>query len=260
MKFNWLADVYHHNSNFQLNHAIFLLKKHIFIGNENILDVGCGDGKITNKIANLVKDGSVIGIDSSQEMVAFATRKFGSNYRNLKFYLGKAEEINFPGYFDLIVSFACLHWVKDQISFLMGARNSLKLKGRILLTLYPKHPTLWNAIEEATLCSKWTTYFNGYLNPHISYDKEIYKSLTDNANLNVILLQEKMPIAMFNKRDDAENFLQSWLPHAEQIPYDLRKKFIVDIIDRFIEKSPPFIGEKIKMPFRRLDAILERHD
>lgn len=46
-------------------------------GTERILDVGCGDGKITAIAARLPR-GSALGVDPSREMIAFASSHFGA--------------------------------------------------------------------------------------------------------------------------------------------------------------------------------------
>ena len=56
--------------------AFELLSKAGLRGNERVLDLGCGDGKITAKIANLVPEGWVIGIDFSPEMIKFAQEHY----------------------------------------------------------------------------------------------------------------------------------------------------------------------------------------
>ena len=45
-------------------------------GDEHVLDVGCGDGKVTAEIATAVPRGLVIGMDASAEMIAFAKKTF----------------------------------------------------------------------------------------------------------------------------------------------------------------------------------------
>ena len=45
-------------------------------GSERILDVGCGEGKITAEIASRVPRGSVVGVDPSHDMIGFATKHF----------------------------------------------------------------------------------------------------------------------------------------------------------------------------------------
>ena len=43
-------------------------------GSERVLDVGCGNGKVTAEIASRVPAGTVLGVDSSAEMIASARR------------------------------------------------------------------------------------------------------------------------------------------------------------------------------------------
>jgi trans-aconitate 2-methyltransferase len=45
-------------------------------GDEHVLDVGCGDGKVTAEIARAVPRGSATGVDASPEMIAFAQKPF----------------------------------------------------------------------------------------------------------------------------------------------------------------------------------------
>lgn len=259
MKFSWIAEDYFQNSQFQYDHAKLILSRYGFKGNESVLDVGCGDGKITSEIAKKLPHGHIIGLDSSEHMVNFAKTEFENKCQNLSFILGNAVSIPFENEFDLVVSFACLHWVKDQISFLISSRNALKKNGKIILTLYPKHNLIWDSIEEATLLPKWREYFINYENPHISYDTNIYQELCKKANLKIDYLEEQEPIAYFKSIELTEAFLHSWLPHTDQIHPHLRNKFISDIINIFLKKiyyknSNNLIG----VPFRRLDAILTK--
>ena len=68
------AEHYKQNSCFQKTLASEVLAYHQFSSNDVVLDIGCGDGKITSDMANYIKDGRVLGIDSSLEMVALAKK------------------------------------------------------------------------------------------------------------------------------------------------------------------------------------------
>jgi trans-aconitate methyltransferase len=64
-------------------------------GDERVLDLGCGDGKVTAEIARAVPKGFVLGTDISAEMIAFAQRTFpAAEYPNLRFQVGDAREIS----------------------------------------------------------------------------------------------------------------------------------------------------------------------
>ncbi|HJD45874.1 MAG TPA: class I SAM-dependent methyltransferase [Candidatus Mediterraneibacter norfolkensis] len=70
-------------------------------GNEAILDLGCGDGGLTEQLAQLVPDGKVLGIDSSAGMIAVAQNRHKSN---LKFMKMDINMIDFRNKFDVIFS------------------------------------------------------------------------------------------------------------------------------------------------------------
>ena len=53
-----------------------LIRRLNFSGNESVLDVGCGDGKITAALTQMVRRGNVLGLDASPEMIRFARSVF----------------------------------------------------------------------------------------------------------------------------------------------------------------------------------------
>ncbi len=84
-------------------------------GTERVLDLGCGSGKVTAEIAVRVPQGTVVGVDSSADMIAFASSHFGPTVRpNLRFETGDVRRLPFREEFDLVVSFNALHWIPEQ--------------------------------------------------------------------------------------------------------------------------------------------------
>jgi SAM-dependent methyltransferase len=73
---------------------------------ERILDVGCGDGTLTERIAD--RGASVLGIDNSPDMIAAARAK------KLDAVLMDAAEMRFQAEFDAAFSNATLHWVLEK--------------------------------------------------------------------------------------------------------------------------------------------------
>lgn len=91
---------------------------------ERILDLGCGDGVLTRKIAELGCD--VIGIDSSAEQIA-AARALGLNAR-----VGDGERIAFDREFDAVFSNAALHWMRRADEVIAGVWRALRPGGRFV--------------------------------------------------------------------------------------------------------------------------------
>ena len=72
------AEHYYSNSSTQKRLADDILYLHDFTGNENILDIGCGDGIISAKLATIAYNGKVTGIDPSKEMIAFTQQNIST--------------------------------------------------------------------------------------------------------------------------------------------------------------------------------------
>lgn len=96
-------------------------------GDERILDAGCGSGRITGKLATLVPDGEVVGIDSSEEMVAMARERFPG----IELRLGDLLELTDHGQFDLVFSNAVFHWIGDHERLFEVLARALCPAGRI---------------------------------------------------------------------------------------------------------------------------------
>jgi trans-aconitate methyltransferase len=112
MQRGWNAADYAKNSSAQLLWAQELISKLALQGCESVLDIGCGDGKISAQLARALKNGNVLGIDLSTEMIRYASTQFSSaKYPNLSFARMDATEIRLPQKFDVAFSNATLHWV-----------------------------------------------------------------------------------------------------------------------------------------------------
>ncbi len=97
-------------------------------GVTSLLDVGCGDGRVTQSLAEQIPAGRCVGIDPSPAMIAVTPASGG-----LTFEVGAAETMTFEDEFDLVVSFNALHWVTDQGRALSAVRTALRLGGRAVL-------------------------------------------------------------------------------------------------------------------------------
>ncbi|MBO0910352.1 MAG: methyltransferase domain-containing protein [Acidobacteria bacterium] len=92
---------------------------------ERILDLGCGDGVLTKKIAST--GAKVVGIDGSADMIAAARRN------GVDATLADAHELNFEAEFDAVFSNAALHWMKrDPDLTIAGVYRAIKPGGRFV--------------------------------------------------------------------------------------------------------------------------------
>jgi SAM-dependent methyltransferase len=92
---------------------------------ERILDLGCGDGQLTLRIA--AAGARVAGLDASPEMAAAARS------RGIEVEEGNAESLPYADRsFDAVFSNAVLHWVRDQDAMLDEVRRVLLPGGRFV--------------------------------------------------------------------------------------------------------------------------------
>src|SRR5690242_2945608 len=125
-EFRWDPRDYAAHSAAQLHWARELLAKLQLRGDESLLDLGCGDGKVTAEIAGAVPQGTVIGVDSSPEMIAFAREAFPSTrFPQLQFHCMDVRSLQLDSIFDVVFSNAALHWVDDHLKVLRGVSTRL---------------------------------------------------------------------------------------------------------------------------------------
>jgi trans-aconitate methyltransferase len=96
---------------------------------ERILDLGCGSGQLTAKIAG--NGATVIGIDQSPEMIEQAR----ANFPAMDFRVANASAFELESPVDAVFSNAVLHWVKNATSAIACVRRALLPKGRFVLEM-----------------------------------------------------------------------------------------------------------------------------
>ncbi len=92
---------------------------------ESILDLGCGDGQLTNRVAET--GAKVVGVDASPTMIAAARE------RGIEAVMAGAEALPFgEAIFDAVFSNAALHWMREQDAMMAEVRRVLKKGGRFV--------------------------------------------------------------------------------------------------------------------------------
>ncbi len=131
----WNPQTYLQNSHMQFSIGEIAIKKLNPRLNESILDVGCGIGNLTTKIAEKTVFGKIVGIDIDKNMISYA--KETNTLKNLSYTQIDGIEIAFHNEFDAVFSNIVLHWIKELPLLLEKLYNALKRGGRIqIATIY----------------------------------------------------------------------------------------------------------------------------
>jgi trans-aconitate methyltransferase len=126
MKQTWDAELYEARHAFVWHFGESLVELLAPVAGERILDVGCGPGQLTNKIAE--HGASVVGLDSSPDMIGQARQ----NFPKLHFVLQSVTEMEFEEEFDALFSNATLHWILDAQAAARAMFRALRKGGRLV--------------------------------------------------------------------------------------------------------------------------------
>ena len=141
---------------------------------EAVLDVGCGDGRRTAEVAELVPHGTVLGVDASPRMIAAAQELARPG---LRFAVVRAQDLERAAEFDLILSLNALHWVpRPELPVVLERLGrALRPGGRALLQLVgaAERRSLEQTAMEVTAAPRWNRWFTGFPAPftHPSQDE-----------------------------------------------------------------------------------------
>ena len=120
----WDPDRYARNARFVSDLGTPVLELLAPRAGERILDLGCGDGALTETLA--AGGAHVVGVDASDEQVAAARA------RGLDARVTDAANLSFAAEFDAVFTNAALHWVKEADAAIAGVFRALRPGGRFV--------------------------------------------------------------------------------------------------------------------------------
>jgi trans-aconitate 2-methyltransferase len=126
---DWDATTYDRISAPQQAWAAEQLSRLALRGDEILLDAGCGSGKITAVLADLVPRGRVYAVDAAPSMVAHTQQALGDRATAL---CQDLVELALPEPVDVIFSNATFHWVPDHDALFAALHRTLAPDGRLL--------------------------------------------------------------------------------------------------------------------------------
>jgi trans-aconitate methyltransferase len=253
----WNAADYAANSSVQQTWARELIAKLNLRGDEHILDVGCGDGKVTAEIARVVPRGSVTGADASPQMIEFAKKTFpAEKISNLRFRVMDARKIKFERRFDVVFSNAALHWVDDHEEFLRGAASVLKSGGRLVVSCGGKGNAqdVFVALRPEIWLKRWREFFRRMPKPYFFNAPGDYEKWLPKFGFKISALKLAPKDVTYEGTNGFAAWLRTtWIPYVQRVPEDLREEFIEAVTRRYITKHPPNADGKIHVKMVRLE-------
>jgi len=234
---------YVHNSELQRRWAWSFLACHLknLNGDEKILDIGCGDGKITADISKFIPQGTVTGIDPSTDMIRWAQKQFAKvEYPNLGFQLGGFIEHKAQGSFDIIFSNCALQHCPDQQQAIQNIASLLKSGGKALI-LVPAIDNLpfKQARKNIQSLPKWSIYWSNAV-PRKFLEIKEYEKIFSEAGFTV-KVSKRLTVDPFIDRQELMSFFIGTFTPA--VPTDLLEQFYNELFDEYLRLCPEALQE-----------------
>lgn len=258
MAIKWDASDYAKNSQGQFRWAMDNVGKLALQGSESVLDVGCGDGKITAEIAKLVPHGRVLGIDRSADMIALATESI--RHPNVAFAVLDAQSLDLDGEFDAVFSNSAIHWMPNPKAVVDGIARALKPAGRIFLSMGGRGTASsgFKALRAMAEDARWSEAINGVTSPYNFLGPEEYSPWLVQAGLYVDRV-ELVPKAMRHANLAALEgwFRTTWMVFFDRVPEAQRSDFIHELAERASKDCTVSEDGALLMPMVNLE--IEAH-
>jgi trans-aconitate 2-methyltransferase len=135
-------------------------------GGERVLDVGCGTGRLTERLLDRLPRGRAIGVDRSANMLRGAREHLARHGRRVAFVHADAAWLPFHRAADAIFSTATFHWVLDHDRLFASLFTALAPGGRLvaqcgggpnLHRIHERSRALMREPPFAPFFARWTT-------------------------------------------------------------------------------------------------------
>ncbi len=261
MSARWDPADYRRSSAMQAGLAAEVLGRLALPPDASVLDVGCGDGKVTAALAARVPAGRVVGLDRSAEMLRFAREAFPpAQAPNLRFDLGDAADLRYDAEFDLVVSFAALHWVPDHAAVWRGIARALRPGGRAVVQCggHGNIDAILPMVEAVSATPAHAPYLADLAFPWTFHDEPTARACVVGAGLVADRVALVPKTVSFEGREGLTAWLRTtWMPYTSRLPEAAREGFLAAIADRYLAAHPLVEGQA-RLPLVRLEIEAHR--
>lgn len=217
-------------------------------GDEVVLDAGCGSGKVTALLAELVPEGRVYAVDVAPSMVAHTRRALGDR---VDAFCQDLSELRLPEPVDAIFSNATFHWIADHPQLFRRLFETLSPGGRLVAQCGGRGniDAFRVLADEVARTGEFARYFAGWRGPWNYPDAETTaQRLRDAGFVEVETWLEPRPTLL----EDPGPFIQTvcLVRHLDLLPQGLRGRFVESVLAR--------VGTPLVLDYVRLNMTATR--
>jgi len=211
---------------------------------ERILDLGCGDGVLTEKI--IAAGADVVAVDAAPDMIA-AARARGINARVMP-----GQKLTFDNEFDAVFSNAALHWMRPPEAVLAGVRRALKPGGRFVAEMGGHNNTAAIMVALSAVLSR-----RGLDAPNLSpwyfpsaaaYREKLEAAGLTVENIRIVPRPTTLPTSIEPWLETFGDAFFGALPEAERAP---ARAEVADLLRPvLVDETGTWIADYVRLRFR----------
>jgi len=202
----------------------------------SVIDLGCGTGELTARLAEALPGSLVTGIDSSPEMLERA-KKYASD--RLRFALGPIESVR--GEWDLVFSHAALQWVDDHASLIPRLLSLVRPLGQLAVQMPSNHDHISHTlIVEVAGEEPFREALGGWTRRSPVLPLQSYAELLYKAGAVEQVVFEKVYAHVLESSDALADWTSSTalVPYFERLPKELHEPFMKRYRERLRAERP----------------------
>src|SRR5438270_4824991 len=227
---DWDAATYDRISTPQQEWAREQLERLQLRGDEVVLDAGCGSGRVTELLAELVPRGRVYGVDMAPSMVARARKSLDDRAMVLHQDL---VELELPERVDVVFSNATFHWIPDHDALFAALYRALEPGGALVAQCggFGNVDSFHHVADSVAAEEPFAQFFVGWRRPwNFATPEQTRERLARAGFTDVSCWLQPKPVTP----GEPAAFVRTvcLVRHLDPLPEDLQKRFIDRVLER----------------------------
>lgn len=243
----WNASEYHRLSGPQVSWGKKVLGRLHLRGDERLLDAGCGTGRLTAELLQVLPQGRVVALDISQNMVRSACEYLKPQFgERVTAVAADLQDLPFDNVLDGIVSTAAFHWVPDHDKLFRGLYRALRPGGWLQAQCggAANIARLRERMAVLAALPEYSPYLATFPSPWVFQDGLGAADTLRRAGFVDVQTSVEPALTVLDDRQHYCEFVKTVIlrVHLDRLPdAGLREQYVSQLADQAAEDDPPFL-------------------
>lgn len=241
----WDAVAYDRLSDPQVAWGQRVLARLALVGDETVLDAGCGSGRLTELLLERLPRGRVIAVDKSPAMLAEAERNLAGFGTRVSFVCSDLTALELDAAIDVVVSTATFHWILDHDALFRALYRALRPHGRLEAQCGGGPNLAWLRERVATVAGepRFAPYFADWYGPWLFATPDDVSECLRRAGFVAVAANLEPAPTTFASLAEFREFVAKVIlwPHLARLEEPLRDAFLEAVTAEDGTERPPLL-------------------